>query len=275
MSDPEARYQRGLDVLSTLGGSEQNGRALAEFLESRGALGSFAVRTGAGEVWSRTQLSRRDRSLVVISFLTALGRELELRQHVAGGLNHGLRRDEIDEIMAQTAAYAGMPVALAGAGVAAAVFAEIDGTEQRETPPAPAEAKDDEKRRADGLDVLRTLLGDPAMDMKFAESATIEQLGDMGRLVLDFAFGDVWSRPQLSRRDRSLVVVSVLTALSLAHELEIHLRGALNHGVTPAEIEEVMLTMVIYGGFPRAIDGMHLARKVFAEREAASEEAGS
>ncbi len=115
--------------------------------------------------------------------------------------------------------------------------------------------------------MLKTLLGNPELDMKFAESATIEQLGDMGKLVLDFAFGDVWSRPQLSRRDRSLVVVSVLTALSLMHELEIHLGGALNHGVTETEIEEVMLTMVLYGGFPRAIDGMHVARKVFAARK--------
>ncbi|MDP7571490.1 MAG: carboxymuconolactone decarboxylase family protein, partial [Myxococcota bacterium] len=106
--------------------------------------------------------------------------------------------------------------------------------------------------------------------MKFAEAATIDQLGEMGRLVLDFAFGDVWSRPQLSRRDRSLVVISVLAALSLMQELEIHLQGALNHGVTREEIEEVMLTLVIYGGFPRAIDGMHMARKVFAAADEAA-----
>jgi 4-carboxymuconolactone decarboxylase len=98
----------------------------------------------------------------------------------------------------------------------------------------------------------------------------VDQLGDMGRLVLTFAFGDVWSRPQLSRRDRSLVVISVLTALSLGHELEIHIGGALSHGVTRVEIEEVMLMMVLYGGFPRAIDGMHLARKVFAAAEAST-----
>ncbi|MDJ0852474.1 MAG: carboxymuconolactone decarboxylase family protein [Myxococcota bacterium] len=266
MTDPDTRYQRGLDVLSTLGGSEENGRMLAGFLEARGALGSFAICTGVGEIWSRSQLSRRDRSLVVISFLTALGRELELRQHVAGGLNHGLTRDEVDEIMVQIGVYAGLPFALAGAGVVATVLAERDGAGARQEPPSPAEMKKDEKRRADGLEVLKTLLGDPNLDLKAAESATIEQLGDMGKLVLDYAFGDVWSRPQLSRRDRSLVVISALTALSLEHELEIHLGGALNHGVTETEIEEVMLTMVLYGGFPRAIDGMQLARKVFASR---------
>ena len=263
MSDPKTRYERGLDVCQTLTGSEEAGRALVEHFESQGALGSFALHTGAGEIWSRSELARRDRSLVVISFLTALGRELELPAHIAGGLNHGLGRDEIDEIMVQMSAYAGTPFALAGARIAAQVFAQQDGTEQRTTPPAPAKQKDPEKRRADGLDVLRTLLGQPDLDTAAPEAAIIDQQGDMGRLVMDFAFGDVWSRPQLSRRDRSLVVISVLTALSMMHELEIHLRGALNHGVTREEIEEVMITMVLYGGFPRAIDGMRCARKVF------------
>lgn len=268
MGDPQTREKRGLDVLGTLGGSEEAARGMRGFFDSMGALGDIAVRTGAGEIWAREEFSRRDRSLVVISFLTALARDLELRQHIAGGLNHGLSRDEVDEIFVQVAPYAGLPVALAGAGAAAAVMAGRDGTDSRETPPARGEAKEDDQRRADGVEVLRTLLGQPeGADMGFAENGTLESLGEMGRLVLDYAFGDVWSRPQLSRRDRSLIVISVLTALNLHHELEIHLGGALNHGVTRCEIEEVMLTAVVYGGFPRAIDGMHLAQKVFATRD--------
>jgi 4-carboxymuconolactone decarboxylase len=271
VSDPHTRRERGLEVLSRLSGSEEGGQGLVGFLDSLGAVGHMAIQTGAGEVWSRTQISRRDRSLVVISMLTALGRELELHQHIPGGLHHGLARDEIDEIMVQVGVYAGLPFALAGAGIAAKVFAELDGTEQRAIPAAPAESKDDEKRREDGKEVLRTLLGMPTgTDMEFAATATVEQLGDMGELVLDYAFGDVWSRPQLSRRDRSLVVISVLTALSLPNELEIHLRGALHHGVTRDEIEEVMVTAVVYGGFPRAIDGIHLARKVFAAADSST-----
>lgn len=270
MSDPKTRQERGLDVLRTLTGSEKAGRVLAEHFESQGALGSFALHTGAGEIWSRPGLSRRDRSLVVISFLTALGRELELHAHVSGGLNHGLSREEIDEIMVQISAYAGMPFALAGAGVVSKVFAQQDGSEQRSRAPAPAEQKEGDKRRADGLDVLRTLLAQPDLDAEATEAAILDQQGDMGNLVMDFAFGDVWSRPQLSRRDRSLVVISVLTALSAAHELQIHLHGALNHGVSEQEIEEVMITMVLYGGFPRAIDGMLSARKVFAARNSAT-----
>jgi 4-carboxymuconolactone decarboxylase len=272
MSDPGSRRARGLDVLRTLGGSEEAGATLAGFFEQMGAVGSLALGTGAGEIWSRDRLSRRDRSLVVISILAALGRDRELEQHVSGGLNHGLSRDEIDEIAVQLAAYAGMPVALGTAGVVARVFAQRDGGDRRAAPPAPLEPKSADQRRSDGLAVLRTLLGQPdGADMSFAADATIGQLGEMGRLVLDYAFGEIWSRPQLSRRDRSLVVISALTALSLAHELEIHLQGALHHGVTRQEIEEVMLTMVLYGGFPRAIDGVRLARSVFEKQDGVAE----
>jgi 4-carboxymuconolactone decarboxylase len=267
MSDPRARYARGLDVCSTLSGSREGGRAMAEFLESRGAVGGIALHTGAGEIWARAELSRRDRSLVVISFLAALGRDVELRAHVAGGLNHGLTIEEIDEIFLQVGVYAGIPFGLAGAGIADRVFAEREGTEQREAPRAPLELKSAERRRADGLEVLKTLLGRPDLDTRLTEEQILAAQGAMGELVMDYAFGDVWARPQLSRRDRSLVVISVLAALNLKHELEIHLQGALHHGVTRVEIEEMLLTLVLYGGFPRAIDGLMLARTVFARND--------
>ncbi len=266
MSDPETRAARSLDVLTTISGSAEGGRALADFFEGRGALGSLAQLTGAGEIWARDAISRRDRSVVVISTLVALAREVELKQHVAGGLNHGLTLDEVDEIMIQLAAYVGLPFALAGSLVVDAVVAERDGTETRTQPRAKAIPQDDEKRRAAGLDVLTTLLGDPNLDKAATEKAILDAQGDMGCLVMDYSFGDVWSRPQLSRRDRSLVVISALTAINMTHELEIHLGAALNHGLTRSEIEEVMITMVAYGGFPRAIDGMNLARKVFEAR---------
>jgi 4-carboxymuconolactone decarboxylase len=204
--------------------------------------------------------------MIVISTLTALAREVELRQHVAGGLNHGLSVDEVDEIMVQLSAYIGLPFALAGSLIVDQVIAEREGGETRKAPRAPAIVQEGEKRRAAGLDVLTTLLGDPNLDKAATEQAILDQQGEMGSLVMDYAFGDVWSRPQLSRRDRSLIVVSALTAINMTHELEIHIGAGLNHGLTPAEIEEVMITMVAYGGFPRAIDGMLLARKVFTAR---------
>lgn len=236
---------------------------MVEFFESRGALGDIALRTGAGEIWARKEFSRRDRSLVVISMLTALGRETELRAHIGGGLNHGLSQEEIDEIFVQISAYAGMPVALAGAGLADSVFAERDGTPERKVKAARLEEKSAQDRRRDGLEFLKTLLGQPNLDTALTEEMILDSQGAMGHLVIDSAFGEIWTRPQLSRRDRSLIVISVLTALNMNHELEIHLQGALNHGVTRIEIEEMLITAVLYTGFPRAIDGLILARSVF------------
>lgn len=262
--DPKTRTARGLDVLRTLGGSAEAAEGMAAFFESRGAVGQLALRVGAGEVWARPGLSRRDRSLAVIAILAALGRETELRAHVAGGLRHGLRAEEIDEVFVQLGAYAGLPVALAGAGIANEVVAAHEGGATRKTPPAPLEAKEPARRRADGLDVLKTLLGLPGLDPGTTEQQILASQGAMGELVMDYAFGDVWSRPGLSRRDRSLVVISVLAATNMLHELEIHLQGALNHGVKRGEIEEMLLTLVVYGGFPRAIDGLRVAQTVFA-----------
>lgn len=264
MSDSETRRRRGVEVIAIMAGSEEQGQAAAEALLEKGALGSIALETSAGEIWSRTELSRRDRSLSAIAMLTALGREKELERHISGGLNHGLTMDEIDEIFVQLSAYAGMPVAHAAADIAADVFARREGVAARPSPPSPLEEKTPKQRRADGLDLLKTLLGLPELNTKQAEEQILESQGALGELVIDYAFGDVWTRPQLSRRDRSLVVISALTALNIFHELEIHLQGALNHGVTPEEIEEMLVTAVIYVGFPRAIDGMRLARAAFA-----------
>jgi len=267
MSEPAERRHRGLDVCRTLTGSEEAGRGMAAFLQRLGPVGDVALYTATGQVWCREELSRRDRSLVVVAALAALGREGELRAHVAGGLNHGLERAEIDELWLQVGAYAGLPFGLAGARIAAEVFAERDGAAARTPPPAPLEPAPAAERRASGLDGIRTLLGQPDLDPAVIEQQVLESQGFTGELVIDHAFGEVWARPQLPRRDRSLAVLSILTALNLLHELEIHVRGALQHGVTRSEIEEVMVTAVVYAGFPRAIDGLRIARAVFAARD--------
>ena len=254
--------------MTTIAGSRETAEVMVDFIESRGALGQLAQWTGAGEIWAREQFSRRDRSVSVISALTAMGRETELRQHVVGGLNHGLSVDEVDEIMVQLAPYVGLPCALAGSVVVDAVVAEREGGETRKAARAPLEEKSNAQRRVDGLEVLIGLVGQPGFDSQAIESSILEAQGDMGVLVMDYAFGEVWARPQLSRRDRSLVVISALTAINQTHELEIHIGAALNHGLSREEVEEVMITMVAYGGFPRAIDGLNLARKVFATRDA-------
>lgn len=265
MSTQAERRAKGIDVLRTLGGSEDGSPAAQSLVARHGALGSFAVDHVLGTLWSRPQLSRRDRSLIVVTFLGTIGAVDELRAHANGALNHGVTRSEIEEVVLQIAGYAGFPMAMQAARIVDSVFAARDGVERL---PARTEgpAKDDPERWRDAGDVLATLFaGRMPADPAAARGDLVERLGGVGELVFDFGFGELWARDQLSRRDRSLVTVAILAMLARSAELAVHTRGALNHGLTREEIEEVMVQLSVYGGFPRAVEGMRTVRAAFEQ----------
>ncbi len=82
--------------------------------------------------------------------------------------------------------------------------------------------------------------------------------------------GHIWERPMLTRRERSFVAIAALVAMGTKERLRIHVRGAMNHGATPEEVEEVILTMMIYAGHARATEAIEIAREVFGEDGSAS-----
>ncbi|HEV2235206.1 MAG TPA: carboxymuconolactone decarboxylase family protein, partial [Ktedonobacterales bacterium] len=89
-----------------------------------------------------------------------------------------------------------------------------------------------------------------------------------------FVWGSIWARDGLSRRERSLVTLGTLVALGRTDELRIHLRGALNNGVTPDELREVLLQCVAYAGAPAALSAFHIAADVLAESDGTGAEDG-
>ncbi len=90
---------------------------------------------------------------------------------------------------------------------------------------------------------------------------------DLGRYIVEFGFGDVYSRPGLSLPQRELATVAALTALgSATPQLKVHIAAALNVGLSRREIVETILQMSLYAGFPAALNGMFAAREVFAEQ---------
>jgi 4-carboxymuconolactone decarboxylase len=92
---------------------------------------------------------------------------------------------------------------------------------------------------------------------------------DLGRLLVEFPFGDVYSRPGLDLRGREIATVAALIALGNAiPQLKVHLHAALNVGVTRAELVEVIIQMAVYAGFPAALNAAFAAKEVFAERAA-------
>ena len=119
-------------------------------------------------------------------------------------------------------------------------------------------------RHARGMAALSTITGDGAGKMVESLRDIAPELSDW---VIDFGYGDVVSRPELSLHTRELATVAALTALGNAQpQLKSHIKGALNAGCTPREIVEVIMQMAVYAGFPAAINGILAAKEVFAER---------
>lgn len=114
-----------------------------------------------------------------------------------------------------------------------------------------------------GLKTRREVLGAAHVDASIAGADDFSL--PMQELVTRYAWGDVWNRPGLERRTRSLLNLAMLTALNRPHELKLHVRGAINNGVTKDEIREVLLQAAIYCGVPAAIDSFRTARDVFEE----------
>lgn len=124
-----------------------------------------------------------------------------------------------------------------------------------------------EERRDDlwdkGLDLRRKVVGDDYVDRSLAG---MDDFNDaLQDFVTRYAWGDVWQRPGLAKRDRSLLNLGMLIALGKTEELKLHLRGALRNGVTMDEIKEVILQSAIYCGAPAAIEATRTAREAFAE----------
>lgn len=118
-----------------------------------------------------------------------------------------------------------------------------------------------------GLATRRAVLGNDYVDRALANADDFSR--PLQELVTEFAWGTVWQRPGLPRRDRSLMTVVMLVALNRPHELRLHLRGALNNGLSREEIREALLHAAVYCGMPAAVDAFRAAREVFAELDAA------
>jgi 4-carboxymuconolactone decarboxylase len=122
---------------------------------------------------------------------------------------------------------------------------------------------DDRERYEKGMTVRRAVLGDAHVDRSLQNRNPFNE--EFQDLITRYAWGEIWTRPGLSRHTRSLIVIATTVALNRTEELRLHLRAAVNNGVTRDEIKEVLLQMAIYCGAPAANSAFHAAQAVFAE----------
>ena len=114
-----------------------------------------------------------------------------------------------------------------------------------------------------GMKVRRQVLGDAYVDASLAKADTFTE--DLQQFVTEHAWGAIWTRPGLDLKTRSFLNLSMLAALNRPAELKLHIRGALNNGVTRDEMKEVFLQVAAYCGAPAALDAFKAAKEVFAE----------
>ncbi len=122
---------------------------------------------------------------------------------------------------------------------------------------------DDKQRFDGGMKIRREVLGAEYVDRNMANAD--EFMMAMQDLTTRYCWGDIWSRPGLDRKQRSMLNLAMIAALNRPHELKAHVKGALTNGVTKDEIKEVLLQVAVYAGIPAGMDSFRLAREVFAE----------
>jgi len=112
-----------------------------------------------------------------------------------------------------------------------------------------------------GLKTRREVLGTDYVDNAIANADDFSR--PLQELITQVAWGEIWNRPGLDRRTRSLLNLAMLTALNRPHELRLHVKGALRNGVTKDEMREVFMQTAVYCGVPAAMDSFRVAREVF------------
>ncbi len=207
-----------------------------------------------GSLWERPQLSRRDRSLVTVSILVARDQTTDLAHYLNVALDSGVTPAELSEAVTHLAFYAGWSNAIAIAAVAVArqVFAER-GIDADTLPAASPELRPiDEQGEATRRASVERLLGSasPGLD----------------QFTTDPLFADVWLRPDLTPRDRSLVTITSLMANGQVAQLSGHLNRALDNGLTKEEAGEVVAQIAFYAGWPNAFSAGPVVKDVVDSR---------
>ncbi|MCT8175788.1 carboxymuconolactone decarboxylase family protein [Variovorax sp. CY25R-8] len=118
-----------------------------------------------------------------------------------------------------------------------------------------------------GLATRKAVLGAEYVEKSIAEADDFNW--PMQQLTTEYCWDEIWNRPGLDRRSRSLLNLGMISALNRPHELRLHVRGAINNGITPAELQEVFLQVAIYCGVPAALDSLRNAREVLKEMKLA------
>lgn len=216
------------------------------------ALRHFTECIVQGELWDRVELSARDRSVVTLAVVIARNQAVQLSTSLEAALKNGVKPAEISEIITHLAFYAGWGNALAAILPTKEVFSR-NGVKQESLPPAhdaslPLDEEGETKRAT-------------TVAANFGEVAPGVVQNTTGYL-----FRNLWLRPGLAPRDRSLVTVTALVAAGQVAQIPYHLNRAMDNGLTKQEASEVLNQLAFHAGWPNVFSAMPVFKEVFAGR---------
>jgi 4-carboxymuconolactone decarboxylase len=220
------------------------------------ALDKYTQERLLGEVWKRPGLNARDRSIVTVAALIARNQTIELPYYLNLALDNGVKPSEISEIITHLAFYSGWANAISAVAVAKDVF---------------------EARNVLGGQLSSTSGPLPLDEAAEADRATRvgQQFGaafpGIVQYTTDILFRDLWLRPGLAPRDRSLVTVAALIATGQVAQMPYHLNRAMDNGLTREQAGEVITHLAFYVGWPNAFSAMPVAKDVFEKRAKSSQ----
>jgi len=204
------------------------------------------------ELWKRPGLTPRDRSIVTISALIGRNQTIEMPYYFNLALDNGVKPRELSEIITHLAFYAGWENAMSAVAVAKIVFADrkIGADQLPAASPSPLPLdKEAEAKRATNVE---------------------QQFGNVAPGVVqyttDVLFRDLWLRPDLAPRDRSLVTVSALIANGQVAQISYHLNRAMDNGLTQTQAAEMITQLAFYAGWPNAFSALPVVKDVFEKR---------
>ncbi|MFP3564563.1 carboxymuconolactone decarboxylase family protein [Paraburkholderia sp. SIMBA_030] len=216
------------------------------------ALEHYTTDVVLGDLWKRPKLSARDRSVVTVSVLIARNQSTELPSYLDLALDSGLKASEISEIITHLAFYSGWANATAAVKVTNTVF-ERRGITAAQLPPASVELLP--------LDKAAEAERETRVQQNFGAVSP-----GVAQFTRDTLFNDLWLRPGLVPRDRSLVTVSALVATGQAAQLTYHLNRAMDNGLTKAQASEVMTQLAFYAGWPNVFTALPVVKDVLEKR---------
>jgi 4-carboxymuconolactone decarboxylase len=229
-----------------------SGLSAADIQSVSPVLGRYAQEDVVGSLWQRPQLSRRDRSMVTVAILVARSQGTDLPHYMNVALDSGVTPRELSEVITHLAFYSGWSNAMMAVSVAKDIFAQRRIGPDQLPAASPNLLPQDARAEAARVASVQQLLG--------AASPGLDQF------TTDPLFKDVWLRPDLSPRDRSLVTITSLMANGQVGQLAGHLTRALNNGLTPEQAGEVVTQIAFYAGWPNAFSAGPVVAEVLRNR---------